>query len=426
LGSESEEPGSPQLMMNILYLAPCVPYPPNKGEKIRAFHQIRLLSREHTIHLVCVARQREDLDCIKHLRRYCASVDWVYRKKTLPLRILAALTFLVGKRFAFRSRELEDRIVEKLRSEKFDRIYVFTASMAQYVRHVSDIPKVMDFVDVSSELWRAYANFHSFPLSWLCRLKAQRLARYEDEVARMFDHSVFVSEAEADIFRQRGGDRPVSVISNGVDLDYFSPPADGWPRPHLPIIAFTGTMDYFPNVDAVTYFCRQVFPLIRGVLPQAHFYIVGRNPAGIVKKLGSEPQVTVTGSVPDVRPYLARSSVVVAPFRVGRGIQNKILEAMACGIPVVGTTTAFQGLEVKKGDGFRMVHDDNPDEFAVEVLRLLKDIDWWRCCSLKARNYVDRFHRWDDQVSRLNLLLRELQSEPLNRRELSGSTAAVE
>jgi glycosyltransferase involved in cell wall biosynthesis len=99
---------------------------------------------------------------------------------------------------------------------------------------------------------------------------------------------------------------------------------------------------------------------------------------------------------------------------------------MACGIPVVGTTTAFQGLEVKKGDGFRMVHDDNPDEFAVEVLRLLKDIDWWRCCSLKARNYVDRFHRWDDQVSRLNLLLRELQSEPLNRRELSGSTAAVE
>ena len=242
----------------------------------------------------------------------------------------------------------------------------------------------------------------------------------------MFDHSVFVSEAEADIFRQRGGDRAVSVVPNGVDLDYFSPPADVWPRSHLPIITFTGTMDYFPNVDAVTYFCRQVFPLIRDVLPQAHFYIVGRNPTRLVKKLGLEPQITVTGSVPDVRPYLARSSVVVAPFRVGRGIQNKILEGMACGIPVVGTTTAFQGLEVKKSDGFRMVQDDNPDAFATEVLRLLKDLDWWRCCSLEARSYVDRFHRWEDQVSRLNLLLRALESKPLNRCELSGSTAAVE
>ena len=146
-------------MMNILYLAPCVPYPPNKGEKIHAFHQIRLLSGEHTIHLVCVARQREDLDCIKHLRRYCASVDWVYRKKTLPLRILAALTLLVGKRLVFRSGELGDTIVEKLRSEKFDRIYVFTASMAQYVRHVSNIPKVVDFSDVTSESMAGLCEF---------------------------------------------------------------------------------------------------------------------------------------------------------------------------------------------------------------------------------------------------------------------------
>jgi glycosyltransferase involved in cell wall biosynthesis len=182
-------------------------------------------------------------------------------------------------------------------------------------------------------------------------------------------------------------------------------------------------MDYLPNVDAVAYFCRHVFPLIRRVLPKTHFQIVGRNPTGKVKKLERETQVTVTGSVLDVRPYLARSRVVVAPFRLGRGIQNKILEAMACGIPVIGTTTAFQGLKVKKGDGFRMVHDDNPDEFAAEVLRLLKDLDWWRCCSLQARSYVDRFHRWEDQGSRLNLLLRELESEPLNRRELSGSTA---
>jgi sugar transferase (PEP-CTERM/EpsH1 system associated) len=413
--------------MNILYLVPFLPYPPNKGERIRAFHQIRLLSKENTIHLVCVARQREDLDHLKELRRYCASFDWVYRKKkTLPLRMLAALTFLVGKPWVFRSKELRDRIDEKLRAERFDRIYVFTASMAQYVRHMSGIPKVMDFVDVTSELWRDYANYHSFPFSWLCRLKAQRLTRYEDEAARMFDHSVFVSEEEARLFRQRSSNRPVSVIPNGVDLDYFSPPADSLPRPHLPIIAFSGTMDYFPNVDAVSYFCRQVFPLIRTVLPQAQFYIVGRNPAGLVKKLDREPQVTVTGSVPDVRPYLVRSRVAVAPFRIGRGIQNKILEAMACGIPVVGTTTAFQGLEVKKGDGFRMVNDHDPDQFAAEVLRLVKDLDWWRYCSLRARSYVHRFHRWEDQVSRLNLLLRELESDPLNPRELSVSTLSME
>jgi len=407
--------------MNILYLSHCVPYPPNKGEKIRAFHQIRLLSRENTIHLACVARQREDLDHLKELRRYCASIDWVYRKKSMPRRILATLALLAGKPFAFYSRELEGRIAQKLRSEKFDRIYVFTASMAEYIRQVSGIPKVMDFVDVSSELWRDYANYHSIPFSWLCRLKAERLARYEDEVARLFDHSVFVSEKEASLFRRRGSNCRVSVIPNGVDLEYFSPLRDGSLQPEPPIIAFTGTMDYLPNVDAVAYFCRSVFPLIRGVLPQAHFHIVGRNPAARVKKLGREPQVTVTGSVPDVRLYLARSRVVVAPFRLGRGIQNKILEAMASGIPVVGTTTAFQGLEVKKAAGFRIVHDHDPDKFAEEVLRLLKDLDWWRSCSLRARSYAHRFYGWEDQASRLNRLLRELEPEPLNLRELSGS-----
>lgn len=397
--------------MNLLYIAPCPPYPPNKGEKIRAFHQIRYLAREHAIHLVCLANEGEDVENLKALQKYCASVDAVYRKKTVT-RLLAALALLAGKPFSvasFYSRRLQRKITRKLRSEKFDSILVFSSAMAEYVRHVSSIAKVMDFVDLDSELWRLYAEYRPFPFSGIYRLEAKRLAQYEEELATAFDHCIFVSEKEAGLFRRQGSHQPVSVIPNGVDLDYFAPTGGGLPRPGPPVMVFTGTMDYFPNVDAVKYFCRQIFPLVREVLPEAHFYIVGRNPTEPVKELGREPQVTVTGSVPDVRPYLARAGVVVAPFRIARGIQNKILEAMAMGVPIVGTSTAFQGLGVTELDGVRVA--DGPEGFVREALALFNDPD----SSLQARRYVQRCHQWEEQGARLSRLLRELAQEPAGR-----------
>jgi len=403
--------------MNILYIAPCVPYPPNKGEKIRAFHQIQYLAREHTIHLVCLMNEKEEAEHVKVLEEHCASVAAVYRDRQRA-RLLAALALLTGKPFSvasFYSRGLEKKVAQKLRTEKFDRVLVFSSAMAEYVRHVSTIPKVIDFVDVDSELWRLYAEYHPFPLSWIYRLEAERLAHYEEEAARVFDHSIFVSEKEASLFRPRVSNRPVSVIPNGVDLDYFAPTEEGLSRSGSLAVTFIGTMDYFPNVDAVQYFCQHIFPLVREVLPEVHFYIVGRSPTRLVKRLGREPQVTVTGSVPDVRSYLAGAGVMVAPFRIARGIQNKILEAMAFGVPVVGTSLAFQGLEEAGVKGARVA--DDPKEFAREVLALLTDQRWRLQCALQAKCYVQRCHRWQDQGARLSRLLREITYEPSAQEE---------
>lgn len=190
-------------------------------------------------------------------------------------------------------------------------------------------------------------------------------------------------------------------------MDYFAP------TPRLPsgapVIVFVGSMDYFPNIDAVRYFCRHIFPSIKEVLPAVRFYIVGRNPTKAVKELGRQPQITVTGSVPDVRPYLVQAGVAVAPFRIARGIQNKNLEAMAMGVPVVGTSTAFEGMAATELDGVRIT--DGPEQFAQEVLALLNDPKRRRQCSLRARCYVQRNHKWEDQGARLAHLLRTIPAK---------------
>jgi sugar transferase (PEP-CTERM/EpsH1 system associated) len=391
--------------MKILYLAHRIPYPPTKGDKIRSFHQIRYLSMKHTVHLGCLVDEPGDLQYVKALERYCASVDIVYRAKTVATS-LAALALFTKKPLsivAFYSSELAKKIRQRLNSEAFDRILVFSSAMAEYVREVSDLPKVMDFVDVDSEKWRLYADYHPFPLSWLYRLEAERLARYEEEVARAFDCAVFVSEKEACLLKRRVSDRPISIIPNGVDLDYFAATADDQPGFDEPALVFLGAMDYFPNVDAVRYFCGEVFPLIRRASPETRFYIVGRNPTRQVRALGHQPNVIVTGSVPDVRPYLAKARVAVAPLRIARGIQNKILEAMAMGLPVIGTSMAFQGLQATAADGIRMA--DDPRDFAEAVLLLLEDHGLRRRCALQARCYVERRHRWQDHGVQLESLL---------------------
>jgi sugar transferase (PEP-CTERM/EpsH1 system associated) len=394
--------------VNILYIAHRIPYPPNKGEKIRAFHQIRHLSKHHTVHLVCMVDDPADLTHIKTLEHYCSSVEAVYRSKSTML-LLGPLALLTSKPLSvisFYRGHLARKIAQKLETEKFDRIFVSSSAMSEYVHHVSDIPKVIDFVDVDSDKWRMYAAHHSFPLSWIYRLEAKRLAKHEEKVARLFDHSIFISEEERRLFQQRVNDGAISVVSNGVDLDYFTLSNKELPPALSPIIVFTGVMDYFPNVDAVQYFCQEIFPVVCEAVPETKFYIVGRNPTRHVKKLGHYPNVIVSGSVPDVRPYLAQATIAVAPFRIARGVQNKVLEAMATGLPVVGTSQAFKGIEATEHDGIRIAN--SPDRFALQVISFLKgDPALHQQCGLQARRYVEDHHRWEDQGAKLESLLRE-------------------
>ena len=253
---------------------------------------------------------------------------------------------------------------------------------------------------MDSEKWRHAAQLSRFPLSWVYRTEAERLARYERRVAGSFDYSLFVSQREADVFRRLIHEGTVCAIPNGVDVDYFSPPDDVEAEP---AIVFTGVMDYFPNVDGVSYFCREILGRIAASAPEVRFYIVGRTPSKQVQVLGRLPNVEVTGAVPDVRPYMARARVAVVPLRIARGIQNKILEAMAMQLPVVGTSAAFEGIEAGATDGVAIA--DEPEAFAREVLKLLADPALCERRSRAARNFVMRHHRWQDHDDALESVL---------------------
>jgi len=307
---------------------------------------------------------------------------------------------------SFYSHQLQARIQQYLVGRRVDCILAFSSAMAEYVRGVSEIPRVMDFVDIDSEKWRLYSEYHSFPLSRLYRLEADRLARYETEVAQTFDHSVVVSEQEARLLKRGVVGRPISVIPNGVDLSYFRASGNGSSASREPNLVFTGAMDYFPNVDAVRYFCREILPLIRKEVSQARFSIVGRNPTRLVKALSRKYDVDVTGAVPDIRPYLNKAMVSVAPLRIARGIQNKVLEAMAMGVPVVGTSTALEGLDVID-DGECLV-GDNPSAFADQVVRIMKTEQLWQVLSKRSRMKVERDYSWESKMLHLENVLKAL------------------
>lgn len=390
--------------MNLLYLCHRIPYPPNKGDKIRSYHQIRGLSERHAVHLATFVDTREDLQYIDAVRKYCRSVEIVFRH---PRRALAGagLALLSGEAISvamFRSTELRRRVRATLERERIDAAIVFSSAMAQYLSLPAPFPVVLDFVDVDSEKWRTYGESLGAPRSWIYRLEGRRLAQFEDASGNASDHCVVISRAEAALLEGRIR-KPVSVITNGVDHEYFRP-VEGTAPPHSPPnLVFVGAMDYVPNEDAVVFFSREILPRVRSSVPDTTFTIVGRNPTSRVRDLGGISGVRVTGPVPDVRPYVADSLLAVAPFRIARGIQNKVLEAMAMGRPVVGTALAFQGLSASGSDGVRIT--DRPEDLAAEIVQLLRDPDRARQCGERARAYVERAHRWETHVGALETIL---------------------
>ena len=400
--------------MNILYLAHRIPYPPDKGDKIRSFHQIRHLSKKHRVHLVCMVDDSEDVKYIPKLQRICESVYGVYQSK-VTMNCKSLLAVVTGDPLSVRSFysvEFQRRVNVLLSSEPIDLIFLYSSAMAQYVKKERSIPKMMDFVDVDSEKWSLYVKFHQFPLSWVYQLEAQRLAKYEEEVANSCDCSLFVTNNEAEKLRERVKGRPISVITNGVDLDFFQTSGKPTPQESPPRLIFVGAMDYFPNIDAVNFFSTEIFPIVRESIPDIRFTIVGRNPSSKVKLLETIPGITVAGGVKDIRPFLEQAWVSLAPLRIARGIQNKILEAMAMGLPIVGTSQAFEGMNLSSDDGIRVAN--SPEEMAGEILQLLNNSQLRMACSRQVRRYVERCHRWDVLGSELESLLVHIARNPNN------------
>lgn len=389
--------------MRVLYLCHRVPYPPNKGDKIRAFHELRAIASRHEVDLFTLADQVTDLQQEEPLRQYCRNVS-IIRLNPLRARLRTFSSIMSGKPLSVRyfdSAELNRRVQEALARRSYDRIFIFCSSMAEYVRRVNNIPAVLDIVDVDSDKWTQYASFKRFPLSAVYRREGNALRKYEGKLCSKFP-IVVTTEREAQLVRRTSKSCNVHVIPNGVDTSYFDP-RQRKAAPAEPTIVFVGDMAYFPNEEAVTSFALNVLPLIRSSISNVRFLIVGRDPSRRVRSLERLGGVTVTGSVPDVRPYLARAHASVAPFAVATGIQNKILEALAYGLPVVATPRAAQGLLASVA---RVVETGRtPEELAKRVIDLLRNPQIAQLKGAEGQKRVADEYNWQRSMDRLLQLL---------------------
>lgn len=385
-------------MANILYLVHRLPYPPNKGDKVRSYHLLRHLLKQHRIFLGTFIDDPEDEAHIDLLRGLCADLH-VARLHPRQAKLRSLDGLLAGEPLTlryYRDAKLQQWVDATFRHHKIDAVVVFSSAMAQYVEDKRRIPVLVDFVDVDSAKWTQYAPQHRWPMSWIYRREGRLLLAYERQIAARATRSFFVTEAEAALFTGLAPECGIRVdaMCNGVDADYFAPQAER-ASPFAAdeaAVVFTGAMDYWPNVDAVVWFAGEVLPKLRQRRPAIRFYIVGRSPTPEVLALAGE-HVVVTGTVPDVRPYLQHAGVVVAPLRVARGIQNKILEAMAMARPVVAMAECAAAVDAVQGT--ELLTADTADGFIAAVETQLAHPDEAAAIGRAARRRVVERYSWD-------------------------------
>lgn len=388
--------------MEILFLAHRVPFPPDRGDKIRSFHILNHIAGFARVHLVALADDARDIDPPREFRALLGECVIVPRTKSRARAAAEALA--TGEPLsltAFADARIGAAVTRILAEHPIDAIYAFSGQMAQYLP--ADGPRaIMDFVDLDSAKFAAYADDARAPVRWLMRREARLLGAYERAVSARVAASVFVSAAEAALL-------PGAIaIENGIDTSFFDP-ATGFARVAEPgpLIVFTGQMDYRPNVNAVVAFARDMLPSIRAAHPAARFAIVGRAPTATVRALAGEA-VIVTGEVADVRGWLAAAAVVVAPLKLARGVQNKVLEAMAMARPVVASPAAAEGIDHA---GAIVVAEGA----ATAVADLLADRARAEALGRSARARVIARYGWDARLAGLEALL--TPAGPGRRRE---------
>ena len=356
----------------LLFLAHRIPFPPNKGDKIRSFHLLRHLSMRYAIHLGAFVDDPGDWQYRDALESWCASIRlFPLHPRRAKLASLSGL--LTGEALTlpyYRNRRLAAWAKGLADAGTVTRGLAYSSAMAQFMP-AGLARRVLDMVDVDSDKWTQYAPTQRWPLSWVYAREGRKLADWEARVAEDFDATLLVSRDEAALLQQRAPHArdKISAFENGVDADYFSPARDylnPYPSDVLGVV-FTGAMDYWPNIDAVSWFAERIFPAVREAVPAAQFTIVGSRPGEAVRALARQPGVVVTGSVPDVRPYLAHAACAVAPLRIARGVQNKVLEAMAMARPVVASAQAAEGIRAEAGRDFVLAQGEAEFAHAVVV-----------------------------------------------------------
>jgi sugar transferase (PEP-CTERM/EpsH1 system associated) len=393
--------------MNILFISHRIPFPPDHGGKIRAFNMIRHLAKSHSVVVASLAESEREMEEASGLKNYCSKV--IAEVVPASSRWLQASREVFGGRPSsvayFWSLNLYKRIGQLLAANKFDVIFVHCAFVAQYVRDYRDGHRILDLCDIDSAKWLDYSRWRAGPLSWGYLLEAKKLRNYEKEVATNFHRCTVATRGELAEFKKLNVGTPCTVIPNGVDLNYFH---FHWNGNDGRVIVFVGRMDYFPNVDGALYFARTIFPIVRRSVPYAELRIVGSNPTKAIRRLANIPGITVTGQVPDVRPHLAEAVVAVAPLRLARGTQNKILEAMAMGIPVVASVEAAKGITATPGENLLVAHDR--DTFASHVIKLMQNEQLRRSLSQSGRQKIALTHNWSNSMNILEDLITGTES----------------
>ena len=396
--------------MRVLFLSHRLPYPPHKGEKIRALNVLKFLARRHEIYLGCLIDDPRDLPHVAHLSSYVHGL--IFERIHPGLRRALALPAVLGSRSitvtCFYSRRLQRRLDDLIERERIEAVFCSSSPMAEYLfrsRHserLRSVTRVMDLIDVDSFKWAQYARESPPWSAWIYRHEARHLAAFEQRIAREFDHVLVVSEQEKRYFPVGTCPAKLSAVLNGVDLQFFSPDYSGRATRPGPTLVFTGAMDYRPNVDGIRWFVDRVLPRVQSAVPDVQLYVVGNRPTKDVRRLGRRAGVVVTGFVEDVRDYLAGASVCIAPLRIARGIQNKILEAMAMGRAVIATRAAFEGISAEPQRD--LVVADGEGEFAAAAVALLRDRQRAEQIGRNARVCVERRHSWGENLR----LLQEL------------------
>ena len=391
--------------MNILYLAHRIPYPPNKGDKLRAFRQIEHLSRRHRVWCACFVDRRSDMQFIKPLRAYCEDLAAIRFTRSLAVtRGLAGL--LTGQTLTesmYRDPAMTSAVRLWADSVRFDVAVAFSSAMARYAFEVPAARRVLDLCDLDSRKWLDYAASSNGLLRALYRVEGQRLGARERAWIETFDATILITEAEAAPVRRFAPAGRLHIVGNGVDIVPQSTIDNRQSTIDHPIVGFVGTMSYRPNVDAVCWFVAKCWPKIRAAFPTAVFRIVGRSPPRAVRRLAKVPGVHVVGEVEDMGEQVGRFDISVAPMPIARGLQNKVLEAMAAAKPVVLSGRAAIGLTAKHEQEYLVA--ETAQEFVAAVTRLLGDPGERDRLGRNARRFVAANHCWAGELQKFELIV---------------------
>lgn len=399
-------------MRELIFLAHRIPYPPDKGDKIRSWNILKHLARSYHVHLGCFVDESRDWQFENNLREICAECCFLGLDRTRAgVRSVAALWRGLPLTLPYyRDRRMTLWLKDLMKRRPITMGFAYCSAMAQYLQGQTTKPirRVVDLVDLDSQKWLEYGERAPALKRWILNREANRLADAERQIGSDFDAIFLSTEVETQEFcgmaprlRQR-----VHTIPNGVDGEYFSPGHnfdDPYQSQQIPIV-FTGAMDYWPNVDAVKHFVHTIFPLVRERMPNAVLVVVGSNPHPEILAFAKRPNIRVTGRVDDVRPYTSHARVIIAPLRVARGIQNKVLEGMAMAKPVVTSPEAMAGIKATNGQDLLVANDsaafaDAICEAAIESRG--------RQIGLNARHRVLADYTWSATLQRLDRVLRE-------------------